>query len=460
MRLKRSLFTQILLGNSARSRAIAHDLIIVRMNHKSTHARLSWFHSAARSALVSFFGSEETASDYVTAAISEKDRLEYDGPPTVHGDHGEFDPSGTLDHFRPTSNHRDASYVPPCTGLATYLLMCWSFYASQRVAYEVKCKDFALLACHYFNGQKNLKLLPGIAVPDYSSEISTRHGVMHILILDVYFSASLAVYGEWSTLESDLIARSVPPGGTFLDIGAHVGTISAAIAQHVGTDGKVIAVEAQSNLCELIVRTATKNSMPQLKVINAAIDASTSMCGTAAESSSVNWATNYGGFNVSKCGQYHKRLMLSKAQRADRNPIFYSDSGLKQAVVNSVSMDSLVKLLRLNALHAIKLDCEGAEHTALLGGLQAIKTFLPAIFFEDNTVVASAHNNVLSPYTPTSTAMKKFLVQHLQPLGYVCSQIQIPLFNPRNFRGLSENIFGGQSSFAVKCLSQRAGAGV
>lgn len=140
--------------------------------------------------------------------------------------------------------------------------------------------------------------------------------------------------------------------------------------------------------CDPKMFTAAVNSMPQLMVVNSAIHVSNSMCVTAAESSGIAMPTNFGGFEVSDCKQYHNRLMLSKETRKSPPPAFGSNFGAKEAVVSSVTIESLVNEHALTSLHAIKLDCEGAEHLALQGGLQALKQFCPAIFFEVRAIMS------------------------------------------------------------------------
>jgi FkbM family methyltransferase len=432
----------------------ARDLIQLRLKHASTYARLAWFHSKAQHSLVSFFGSEDAASRFVLDAVPENDRLKYDGMPVIE-EPGAYDPSGTLAHFGATSNHRDVFYAPQCGGLATNLLQCW-FYKVVHGMPQGDCGDEALIACHHFHGQKDWDMFPntGISVPDFSTSVAARDGIIHHHLLDLYFTASLSVYGEWSALESEIIARHIPVGGVFLDIGAHVGTISAAISRHVGDKGKVIAVEVQPNFCEMIARTAAANSLPQLLVVNAAIHASSSLCVTAQVSSGIAMATNFGGFEIADCKQYQKRLMLTKENRNSPPPTFSSYFGAKEAVVNTVTIDSLVESLGLTSLHAIKLDCEGSEFLALQGGVQALKQFSPAIFFEDNTVAWNA-KNAGSKYVPTSAKMQSLHSELLQPLGYGCIQLQVPVFNEGNFRGQSQSIFGLQSSSVIECKVQQ-----
>jgi FkbM family methyltransferase len=317
---------------------------------------------------------------------------------------------------------------------------------------QEECDESGLLSCHHFNWPKHFNKFPTIPLPQFLTSVATRHGLQHLHLFDLYFTASLSMYGEWSFLESDMICRHVPIGGTVLDIGAHIGTISIAIAEHVGPTGKVIAVEAQPNLCDMIELTASANSMRQLSVVCAAVDISNSMCVHAMVSSTVAMPTNFGGFEVSSCNRHEKRLLISKDHRAGPvTPTFYSDVGTTLAVISTTTIDSIVKQHGLTSLHAIKLDCEGAEHRALQGGLQSLKRFSPAIFFEDNSISWDDATWLSKTYVPATQQMKKLHSSLLQPLGYRCMQHHVPVFNPGNHRGRSQNLFGDQSSVVVFC---------
>jgi hypothetical protein len=128
------------------------------------------------------------------------------------------------------------------------------------------------------------------------------------------------------------------------------------------------------------------------------------MCVTGAETSVIAMPTNFGGNVVSDCKHNSKRRpwpsisppWLGKTststtkgsccQKENQNfppPTFRSYFGAKtEALVNPFTIDSLVNVHRLTSLHAIKLDCEGAEHLALQGCLQALKQFCPPHIFQ------------------------------------------------------------------------------
>jgi FkbM family methyltransferase len=48
---------------------------------------------------------------------------------------------------------------------------------------------------------------------------------------------------DYNVEELDFLRTHTPVGGVFVDVGANVGTYALALARHVGSDGKVIAIE-------------------------------------------------------------------------------------------------------------------------------------------------------------------------------------------------------------------------
>src|SRR4030088_3796310 len=48
---------------------------------------------------------------------------------------------------------------------------------------------------------------------------------------------------DYNVEELDFLRAHAPVGGVFVDVGANVGTYANVLARHVGTAGKVIAIE-------------------------------------------------------------------------------------------------------------------------------------------------------------------------------------------------------------------------
>ena len=96
-----------------------------------------------------------------------------------------------------------------------------------------------------------------------------------------------------------------------------------------------------------------------------------------------------------------------------------------------VTIDSL----ELLDCQFIKLDVEGMETEALQGAAATIGRFRPILYVENDRQARSAE-----------------LIGLLQRYGYRLYWHLPPLFNVKNFRGDTENIFGGKVSVNMICI--------
>jgi FkbM family methyltransferase len=71
-----------------------------------------------------------------------------------------------------------------------------------------------------------------------------------------------------------LLREAVPPGGTVLDGGAHLGWISLQAARAVGPGGRVVAVEPHPGTAELLTRNIAANGLgDRVEVVRCALGA-------------------------------------------------------------------------------------------------------------------------------------------------------------------------------------------
>lgn len=70
---------------------------------------------------------------------------------------------------------------------------------------------------------------------------------------------SLLQHHSWEYPLHRQIRRSLPRGGTFVDIGAHFGYHALGAARQVGPTGTVVAIEPQAELCRLMERSIGAN---------------------------------------------------------------------------------------------------------------------------------------------------------------------------------------------------------
>jgi FkbM family methyltransferase len=76
---------------------------------------------------------------------------------------------------------------------------------------------------------------------------------------------------DYNREELDFLRTHVPAGGTFVDLGANVGTYALVLARHVGADGKVIAVEPHPVIHARLAFNRNASSADQLKLVAAAV---------------------------------------------------------------------------------------------------------------------------------------------------------------------------------------------
>jgi FkbM family methyltransferase len=75
---------------------------------------------------------------------------------------------------------------------------------------------------------------------------------------------------DYNREELDFLRANVPVGGTFVDLGANVGTYALVLAHHVGKGGKVIAVEPHPVIHARLSFNRNASSADQVRLVAAA----------------------------------------------------------------------------------------------------------------------------------------------------------------------------------------------
>ncbi len=75
---------------------------------------------------------------------------------------------------------------------------------------------------------------------------------------------------DYNIEELNFLRAHVPVGGTFVDVGANVGTYAMVLARHVGAGGKVIAVEPHPVTFARLSFNNSASGYPQTKLVAAA----------------------------------------------------------------------------------------------------------------------------------------------------------------------------------------------
>jgi FkbM family methyltransferase len=75
---------------------------------------------------------------------------------------------------------------------------------------------------------------------------------------------------DYNLEELDFLRAHTPAGGVFVDVGANVGTYALALARHIGTGGKVIAIEPHPVTHARLAFNSSASGTTQVKLVAAA----------------------------------------------------------------------------------------------------------------------------------------------------------------------------------------------
>jgi FkbM family methyltransferase len=163
-----------------------------------------------------------------------------------------------------------------------------------------------------------------------------------------HFGQCLVRYGDYESEQCDTLRRFLPPGGSFLDIGANEGVFSALAAGIIGRDGLIIAVEPQSRVYDIARVNIALNHQGQAQIIKACIsemDRSTVVM-------SLGPISNTGGSSIVNAYRW----------------------STKTETVETRSLDSIVDDAGRETIDLMKVDVEGYEPEVILSGERSIKS--------------------------------------------------------------------------------------
>lgn len=232
-----------------------------------------------------------------------------------------------------------------------------------------------------------------------------RHGWMLYHGADQYIGRGLNKYGEFSEGEVALFSQLLHPGDLVVEAGANFGAHTVAMAKMVGDQGCIIAFEPQRLVYQAMVANVALNSLSNVLTVQAGLGA---YSGTI-KIPVLNPAKghNFGGFNVS------------------------SHSSGEEVPVKTIDN------LNLKRCRLIKVDVEGMECEVLEGAKNTIARLRPVLYVENDRKEHSQR-----------------LIALIQSLGYKLWWHLPRMYNPDNFRGDRENLFGNIVSVNMLCLPQ------
>ncbi len=181
------------------------------------------------------------------------------------------------------------------------------------------------------------------------------------MLIDPYdkVTGSIFMDGDWEKPVRGWLFQHLPPDGTFVDIGAHVGWYSLKAAKVLGPNGRVIAIEPNpETLVKLRANITASKRDGMILVAPVACSDSESRLKFYASS-----RVNTGESSLSAKNASLEGPVTSYEVQARRLDDILSDAGVRR-------------------VDAIKLDVEGAELFVLKGGAATLNRFKPVIVVE------------------------------------------------------------------------------
>lgn len=170
--------------------------------------------------------------------------------------------------------------------------------------------------------------------------------------------------GRFEPGELEFCRAAVRPGDDVLDLGANAGFFAIHFAQWVQPSGRVIAVEPSRREAGLLQANLRLNHLENVIHVAAAVSDAPG---------EVRFAIAADGAMNSLAANRHPDQVIEAWE-----------------TVRAVTLDMLVAELGLNSVAFIKLDVEGAEEKALVGGASLLsRDDAPIILFEASDLTAA-----------------------------------------------------------------------
>ena len=148
------------------------------------------------------------------------------------------------------------------------------------------------------------------------------------------------------------IQRVLKPGMVFVDVGANIGYLSLIAAREVGASGKVISFEPGQHFCKLLYLSAKLNGFSNIEIYPFAV---------ADQRKNVIYDETHGSGSISL---FDVNLETTSLRH----------------IVSALTLDDVLR--DEESVDLIKMDIEGAEHLALQGAKNILKSHHPTIISE------------------------------------------------------------------------------
>lgn len=245
--------------------------------------------------------------------------------------------------------------------------------------------------------------------------VQGRHGWMLAHAADVYIGRSFIRYGECCEQEVQFLLQLLRAGGSVVEVGANIGTHTVPLARALAAQQRrLLAYEPQPVMFQTLCANLAVNGVGNVLAQPAACGAEP---GTLYfDPPDYRAGGNFGGVAM---------------QRA---------AGAGRTAVRCLRLDDELAGERIGLL---KIDVEGFELEVLRGAAATIARCRPLLYLENDRAEQS-----------------QALIEWLWAAGYALWWHFPRLYNPDNFAGDGENVFGKVASYNMLGLPREAGTAV
>jgi len=232
----------------------------------------------------------------------------------------------------------------------------------------------------------------------------TAEGYLLYNVHDEYTGRAIATYGECSAQELSVLTALCGPGDTVIDVGANTGVHTVALARRVGPSGRVVALEPQRLMFQLLCANVALNSLANVDC---------------------HWAA---------AGPREGKITVPDMDPA-RSCNFGGISLVGATGGTEVPLLVLDRFLAVASLRLVKMDVEGMEAEVLRGATGLIRRFRPLLYVENDRPDRS-----------------EALMRLIDGLGYTMHWDTPMLYNADNFYGERTDVFPTIASFNMLCV--------
>ncbi|MGO9343612.1 MAG: FkbM family methyltransferase [Acidimicrobiales bacterium] len=215
--------------------------------------------------------------------------------------------------------------------------------------------------------------------------------------------------GDYEPHLTAVFNKFCKPGMTVVDVGANIGYYSMLASGLVGPEGKVIAIEPNSENCRLLLSTMRLQERANISLLPVACDQQT------------GWA-------------YYSSHIGSNGSLVDDGDLLSSPG----TVVPTFRLDDLVD----EPVGLLKLDVEGAEARVVAGAHELIERHRPVI----TTELSEAMLEEVSGTTPSE------YLSYFHQLGYSLAVLDRSSGKPRPYPTVRDLLLDWQEHYQIEDL--------